>query len=410
LIGSGVIKLPALLVDATPTPDESVPESTAAPAVPLGGGLILAYDAKADAETGFDVFTIDAGTGERTLLGTLPPLAADFYTYNLAWGADRKHVLITGSSGAGPVGLEGLTDAGRELTFVCCEPPGEVRPNTEKGDGTFITLRAGIGWVLSPQNDRIVGLHESQGNLPGCAFCSVVTAIAVADVDGGNLRTLPLPDGAHANSWLSWSPDGSAVVVAGCRPCNNAGEIASSSGDVGAGGDWAKLTPTAVEHAHLFVVPVDGSPVQELFDEAETSFWSAAWSPDGTAIAFGRYECAADEHAPYCLDRTHQLVTMNVANGEATVVAQVTGDRLVWSPDGRRITFADETGAFVAEADGSRLTRLGDGWGPTGWSPDGAWLLFSRYDQTLGSSSGPWIVQAEGGEPSLLGPFDGWVW
>ena len=258
---------------------------------------------------------------------------------------------------------------------------------------------SGHDWVLSPQGDRIAGLHDAVTHTPGCYPCSAPDSIVIFDVDSGQLRTLPLPPGSLANGSrypISWSPDESAVVIGGCRPCNDP----NSPG-------IADITPTAIEHGHLFIVPVDGSPVRELLDATETSLYSAAWSPDGTTIAFGRYECAADEHAPYCQRGTHSLLTLNVANGEATVVAEVTGDHFFWSPDGRRITFAD-TSVFVVDADGSHLTKVADGWEPT-WSPDSQWILFSRYDQALGIQR-PWIVPADGGQPRLLGNYGGWGW
>jgi Tol biopolymer transport system component len=363
---------------------------------PLGGGLILVHDAYAAADPGpvLDVFTFDAGTGQQTLLGTVPSGGGSYgNTYNFQWSADRKHVLIT-QNGEGPVPLDSRTAAGRDLTFICCTPVREALPN---GEGTQ-ALHA-YDWALSPRGDRIAGLHNGQMNPAWCDVC--IDAIVIVDVDSGDLRTLPLPPGSHANGSrypISWSPDESAVVIGGCRPCND-----PVSPDV------ADITPTAVEHGHLFIVPVDGSPVRELLDATETGLYSAAWSPDGTTIAFGRYECAADEHAPYCQRGTHSLGTLSVANGEDTVLAEVVGDHFFWSPDGRRITFADQS-VMVVDADGGHLTKVADGWEPT-WSPDGKWLMFST---TSGAPSltrlGPWIVPADGGEPRLLGPYAGWAW
>lgn len=392
LIGIGLL-VRSTNVGPSPAPGPTS-SATAEPTGPLGGGSIIVSATKPSADRGtFDVFTLDAGTGEQTLLGELPPLGASYRKYNFQWGGDRKHVLITVNSGGGPKAPESLTDAGRELIFVCCEPPDEVLPGGA-------TQRRASGWVLSPQSDRIAGLHNGQIEVPGCLLCSAPDAVVIRDVGGGNLRTLPLPDGTQGNFPISWAPDGSAVVISGCRPCNNSG--------VGRPGDSSKLTPTpAVEHAHLFIVPVDGSPVRELLDQIETTFSSAAWSPDGRTIAFARNVCPSAEHAPYCIDGTSALVTMTLSDGKQTVAADVSGGGLVWSPDGRRIAFADESSIFVMDADGSHLAKLSDGQEPR-WSPDSEWLLFI-YDQTVDITGG-WIIPADGGEPRLLGPYGGWAW
>jgi hypothetical protein len=393
LIGSGIVKLP-VYVEMSPSEREATPgpSGTVEPELPLGGGLMLVYAAEPDPDTGtFDLFTLDAGTGKRTLLGTFPPLPPSYATYDLQWAADREHVLVSESSGGGPVALDSVTDAGRKLRFICCEPEAQ-------------------GGVLSPQSDRIASVFEGDYAIPGCLLCADAPAVvSILDVDGGNLRTLPLPTGTLSNSQISWSPDGSAVAISGCRPCNVAGAIASAGGG-GPGGDWARLTPTHVEHAHLFIVPVDGSPVRELLDEKETTFWAAAWSPDGTTIAFQRGECPPDEHAPYCTDGTDSLVTLAVANSRQTVLADDAAFAIAWSPDGARLAFVNRSGLFAMNADGGQLAKLSDGpASEPSWSPDGEWLLFSTYDRPSDTTSG-WIISADGGEPLPLGPYAGWAW
>jgi Tol biopolymer transport system component len=227
------------------------------------------------------------------------------------------------------------------------------------------------------------------------------------DADGGNLRTLPLPEGTQgAEGSISWSPDGSAVVIGGCRPCNNARYLSQASSLVI---DPSKLTPTAVEHAHLYIVPVDGSAVQEVLDETETEFFWPAWSPDGRSIAFGRYVCGSNEHAPYCHSGTATLVMQTVASGEQTVV-EVNGGPLVWSPNARRLAFAGDGGIVVMDSDGKNAATVSlQGEGPR-WSPDGQWLLFSVHGEGLSAPTVPWIVEVDGGEPRPLGAYGGWGW
>jgi hypothetical protein len=399
LVGSGVIKLPALVVDASATPNEGTPHPSASAGqdLVLGGGLMLVHSSQPDTATDtFDVFTLDAGTGRQTLLGTLPNVG----TYNFQWGTDRKHVLITGNPG--PTPLDNQTDAGRELIFICCELPKEPVALPSGVGKPDVTVAPAGGWVLSPHSNQIAGVHGRLLNLPGCLMCSAVDAIVIIDADGGNLRTLPLPAGTQADLPISWSPDESAIVISGCRPCNNAG-IAGLTNDP------SKLTPTAVEHAHLYIVSVDGSPVQELLDEQETRFLSPAWSPDGTTIAFGRYVCPSDEHAPYCYTGTATLVIQAIAGGEQTVV-EVNGGGLAWSPDGRRLAFTGDGGIFVMDRDGSHATKVGPEGEEPRWSPDGQWLLFSIHGQGLSAPTIPWIVPLDGGEPRLLGPYGGWAW
>lgn len=404
LIGSGVVKLPAL-VDESVMPSSTPSSTTPAPEVLVGGGLMLVHSAElnADGET-LDVFTLNVGTAELTLLGTLPS-----GTYGFQWGADRRHVLIKGSNSAGPTPLDNQTDAGRQLIFICCELPEEPVAFPSGQGKPDVTMAPAGGWVLSPQNDRIAGVHGRLINPSVCLLCSVIDAVVVMDGDGGNLHTLPLPEGTQGvEGPISWSPDGSAVLISGCRPCNNARYSSRAASLVT---DPSKLTPTAVEHAHLYIVPVDGSPVQELLDETETTFFAAAWSPDATRVAFSSYVCPSDEHAPYCYTGTGALETFDVAAGQRTVIADQGSAGLAWSPDGRRIAFVAVDGIFVMDRDGSQRTKVSPNGEQPRWSPDGQWLVFSIHGEELRAADViPWIVPLDGGEPRLLGPYGGWGW
>lgn len=417
----------AALSSATPSAGVSAPVGSGAGSAsnapsadpstgPLGGGLILVHEAYDEQNPKpLDVFTLDAGTGQRQLLGMLPGKWGTDYRngHDFQWGVDRRHVLAINHEGHWQT-LVDPTAAARDLVFVCCDPEREALPN---GEGTQ-ALGAG-GWVLSPQSDQVAGLKTLPIDVPGCPQCSdsVPRAVVIVDIDGGNPRTLALPEGTQVMEPISWSPDGSAVVVTGCRPCNNAGIWPGAN--LVPTDDLVKLTPfPAVEHAHLFVVPVNGSPVQELLDEAETRFCCAAWSPDGTTLAFVSHECPPDEHAPDCFEGTVTLGTLGMADGQRTAVLQGTATVpdgfpmiFVWSPDSQRFAMNDGSSTFVMDADGSHRSKVADATGsePT-WSPDGEWLLFTSHGEAGGASSGPWIVAADGGQPRLLGSYGGWGW
>ncbi|MDP9226913.1 MAG: hypothetical protein M3P18_24335, partial [Actinomycetota bacterium] len=136
----------------------------------------------------------------------------------------------------------------------------------------------------------------------------------------------------------------------------------------------------------------------------------------GTTIAFVSHECPPDEHAPDCFQGTFTLETLAVAAGQRTALAEAEGTAdfglgFVWSPDGRRFALTVGNSTFVMDADGSHRAKVAgaNGSEPT-WSPDGEWLVFSSPDEALGTTSGPWIVAADGGEPRLLGSYGGWAW
>ena len=193
--------------------------------------------------------------------------------------------------------------------------------------------------------------------------------------------------------------------MAACLPCNEAIEPGQPA--------------TAENHDHLYVVPVDGSPVRDLLDDTAGWFWTPFWSPDGSTFATVRRECASPEAPPNCSnpDITSSLVLVAAEDGSSRVL--VTNDQLGeglteielphWSRDGGRIAFdavnanGDEPHAFVVDADGTNLVDLGAG-SLSQWSPDGEWILVSR---SAGEEASPelWIMRPDGSDARSLGSF-----
>ena len=400
----------ALLPSATAIPSPSGPDATSDPDatpladVPLGGGLIVAYRAHGSpgdclgSVAPFDVLTLDPATGTETVLGTTAEEECAM-GLNFQWAPDHDRILMTDELGHEPMMLDTPTPAGLDLTFICCDLPTDVW----QGGGN-----QSQGWVLSPEGDRVAAIHTSGFQIPGEeGTTGIADGIVVANIDGSGRVLLLLPEGADIRGAASWSPDQSALVVAACLPCNRAvlGEA-----------------PTAENHEHLYVVPVDGSPVRELLDDTVGYAWTPAWSPDGSTLATVRKECLAAWVPLDCSGEfTSSLVLVDAQDGTERVI--VRNDQLgaasadlglpVWSRDGGRIAFSTFIGTeaepqqhvFVVDADGTNLVDLGDG-SLLQWSPDGEWLLFSR-PSARDEHFELWIMRADGSDARSLGSFLG---
>jgi Tol biopolymer transport system component len=344
------------------------------------------------------VFTVDAGTSSTTLLGTVAAHNCDPDRLFFQWAPDRVHVLMTGPFGQVPYQLDAPTAAGRELMFICCDLPTDVWQGGASGND---------GWVLSPNGDKIAAVHTSSIGNTGIA-----DGIVVANIDGSGETTLLLPRGADmGGSGLSWSPDESAVVVAACLPCNQAGR---------------GQPPSPAQVGHLFVIPIDGSPVRDVVSSNPGAVGSVAWSPDGTRFAAVRAECQLGEAMPFCSipGMTFSLELVDATNGTERVL--VTGEQIgdplaqimapMWfvSLGGARIafsTFVDPSGpskVFVVGAASGDLTDLGEG-SLLGWSPDGQWLLVVRRSQP-DIWTDMWAIKADGTDARELGNFSSAAW
>jgi Tol biopolymer transport system component len=192
-----------------------------------------------------------------------------------------------------------------------------------------------------------------------------------------------------------------ATVVTGCG-----GRSAAAVGSASPPGDVSAIspgpTPTLPEYAEpttiafikdedLYTVWTNGAFLKRIAKGA----WCAAWSPDGSRIAYGGGE---------------GLFVMKADGSERrrAVEGPVTAG-VSWSPDGRRIVFGSP-GGYVArigivKADGSEGKDLSSQTGEPGydlnpaWSPQGR-IFFTRMDRN-------WIgeirsVDPDGSDPEIV--------
>jgi TolB protein len=111
----------------------------------------------------------------------------------------------------------------------------------------------------------------------------------------------------------------------------------------------------------------DGSDVRQLTDNP-TNDWNPSWSPDGSLIAFERYDCAVDAPPgePSCTTGEDMELYVMAADGTSEVRLRnnaVDEYWPSWSPDGGWIVFVrdgrrGDLNIFKMRSDGSDVTKL----------------------------------------------------
>jgi TolB protein len=194
------------------------------------------------------------------------------------------------------------------------------------------------------------------------------SGIYLMDAHGSNVTELADDPEVHELDPI-WSPDGSLV------------SFTTMSAD------------GSMQGGTFIVSPSGGEP--ELVDD-NFAYGPAVWSPDGSMLALGG-------------DGTERGIRVyRVGDAQLEALTDDGGNAPHWSPDGTRIAYNVRGDIRTVDVgSGEILEVTADEWNDAvaRWSDGGQRLVFSSDRSTDGSggSARSWVIDADGGEPELLG-------
>ena len=202
--------------------------------------------------------------------------------------------------------------------------------------------------------------------------------------DGSLTRALDAPHGVTTlYNEVSWSPDGSQVIIPGCVGCN---------------GTYFDAQPSTARH--LWLVDTDGTPAHQLTNRSDVIEDGPHWSPDGARILFFE-RCSLAKPCPANAGSGSWVMRGDGAHRRLLV----DGYEASWSPDGRHLVFLRDRyvgsgispvagTVYVGDAAGKHASAIVDSelfpW-PLGWSRDSG-RVFLQDD--LGAT----IVEMDGAD------------
>jgi Tol biopolymer transport system component len=108
----------------------------------------------------------------------------------------------------------------------------------------------------------------------------------------------------------------------------------------------------------------------------------AAWSPDGTRLAFARYGGG---------------ISIAGASRRHPIRVTARGREPAWSPDGSQLVFTQGSSLYLVRADGRGLQRLFPGRNAQ-WSPDGSRIAFQLHDEGSGGGDSIYVSALDGSQ------------
>jgi len=267
--------------------------------------------------------------------------------------ADGTHVQDGDGGSSGPWHPGVGEDAGE----VPADDPTPTTPTVLRGDGEFIvfTPRAtGAGWDLAaqdPETGDVRTIVETAGIIDGVDECSN---------HGPCTNFIRKAEWSADGRWVAFEVTNASLDGAALGPCLPTLGIWVQ----GPSGVPRQLTTPCDD-------PGSGSdgPVEALWE----------WSPAHTALAYVRIDGETDEL--FVIDPSDGTRT-SLDTGTMDPTDTTQASKLVWSPDGSRIAYADGSSVFAIDVDSGDRSLLADSFEDIidiAWSPDGTEVMI--HDQ-----------------------------
>lgn len=301
---------PILSLKTTPTPTLAPtpePASTQVVRQPQ-----IAFDSDRLENQG--IYLMDATPGASLIRLIAEP---DIEASEPNWTPDGKRIIFLSKELCLEVRPGGVNRTIEERIFIMDADGANVTRVTKLSDRCFSDIQPDI----SPDGRRIAFVSRRAGE----------SGIFTMDISGADVRQL-----THINAYVPrWSPDGSKIIF------------------VGPDGIW--------------VMKSDGTDQTILFKDP-TLAWELTWSPDGAWIAYG-----TNRHSKSCLGCPEGKNTeIYVMSSDGSVHRRLTDSPArkdlfaAWSPDGSEIAFASADFSaeftnweiFIINADGSNLRQM----------------------------------------------------
>ncbi len=291
-------------------------------------------------------YALNIKNGEQRRVSSNP----DFWFEGAQWQSDGNRLFLVSSKERRPGFLDIETGRFTELPI-------------ELPEGTWLS-----GATLSPDEKWVayVQIHRKTPHKLVDGVPQVSAHLLIMPVTGGTSKQMAQTEFIWINP--RWSPDGKKIAFIN-----------------------ANLAASVGFESKLCVASVSDGQVKTFTDTERCS--GAAWSPDGTMLAFLRLK-GKRQVLDLDFDETEVDIYLVPATGgeskrisappdsppEGEILLPWTPDgSLCWTPDGKRLTFEISGQAWVISINGGEPKPMQRNFIPSSWSSDGtSYLAFGR--------------------------------